>query len=370
MEKTALITGVTGQDGSYLAELLIEKGYTVFGLIRRASTYNTQRIDHLIRDHTPNRFDWERGDLSDSDSLLRVLQRVKPDEVYHLGAQSHVHVSFEIPIYTFDVIATGSLRLFEAIRTLGLDCRVYNAASSEMFGASPPPQVETTPFFPRSPYAVAKVAAFHHAVNFRDAYGMQIWNGILFNHESPGRGETFLTRKVTRAVARIAFGLEECVTLGNLDAERDWGYAKEYVEAMWMMLQSGQPDDYVIATGERHSVREFVEHAFASIGVTIAWEGSGLASRGVAGRIVPISGSRMRIRSGDVVVGVDARYFRASEVDALQGDASKAQKAFGWKPKVKFSELAELMMRADLQRTKLLLDGTTKSKEEWRSYIV
>jgi GDPmannose 4,6-dehydratase len=324
--RRALITGITGQDGSYLTELLLEKGYEVHGIIRRSSTFNTDRIDHLYRDpHDPEaRVFLHYGDLTDGTGLRRILERVQPDEVYHLGAQSHVRVSFEQPEYTADVVATGTLRLLEALRDYsranGKAVRVYNAGSSEMFGASPPPQREGTPFYPRSPYGAAKVAAYWYAVNYREAYGMYICNGILFNHESPRRGETFVTRKITRAVGRIKLGLQERVYLGNLEAKRDWGYAGDYVEAMWRMLQQEEPDDYVVATGESHSVREFCEEAFGLVGLD--WREH---------------------------VVVDPRYFRPTEVDELRGDARKAREKLGWEPRVGFRELVRMMVEHDLE---------------------
>ncbi|WP_244346331.1 GDP-mannose 4,6-dehydratase [Thermus thermophilus] len=324
--KKALITGITGQDGSYLAELLLQKGYEVHGIIRRASTFNTDRIDHLYKDpHDPEaRLFLHYGDLTDGTGLRRILEKVQPDEVYNLGAQSHVKVSFEQPEYTADVVATGTLRLLEALRDYikvsGKEVRIYQAGSSEMFGASPPPQNEKTPFYPRSPYAAAKVAAYWYAVNYREAYGLFICNGILFNHESPRRGETFVTRKITRAVGRIKMGLQKKLYLGNLEAKRDWGYAGDYVEAMWLMLQQSEPDDYVIATGESHSVREFLEEAFGYVGLD--WRR---------------------------YVEVDPRYFRPTEVDHLQGDATKARAKLGWRPKVSFKELVRMMVDHDLE---------------------
>jgi GDPmannose 4,6-dehydratase len=319
--KRALITGLTGQDGSYLAELLLAKGYEVHGIIRRSSSFNTGRIEHLYRDpHDPEAHLFSHyGDLTDPVALTRLLYKLQPDEIYHLGAQSHVRVSFDIPEYTFDVTGGGTLRLLEAIRESEVKTRFYQASSSEMFGASPPPQNESTPFHPRSPYAVAKVAAYWAAVNYREAYGMFAVNGILFNHESPRRGETFVTRKITRAVARIKAGLQDKLYMGNLDAERDWGYAPDFVEAMWMMLQADEPDDYVIATGEKHSVREALELAFAHAGL-----------------------------NPDEYVEIDSRYFRPSEVDSLLGDPSKAKERLGWEPKVRFRELIELMVDADV----------------------
>jgi len=324
--KRALITGVTGQDGSYLAEFLLDKGYEVHGIIRRASTFNTDRIDHIYRDpHEPTAHLFlHYGDLTDATGLRRVLEAVQPDEVYNLAAQSHVKVSFEQPEYTADVVATGALRLLEALRDYikvsGREVRFYQAGSSEMFGASPPPQNEKTPFYPRSPYAVSKVAAYWYAVNYREAYGMFICNGILFNHESPRRGETFVTRKITRAATRIKLGLQDKLYLGNLDARRDWGYAGDYVEAMWLMLQQDEPDDYVIATGESYSVREFLEKVFALLGMD--WR---------------------------EYVEIDPRYFRPTEVEVLLGDASKARERLGWEPKVTFKELVAMMVEHDLE---------------------
>jgi GDPmannose 4,6-dehydratase len=326
----ALITGISGQDGSYLAELLLEKGYEVHGIIRRSSSFNTDRIDHLYRDpHEEGvRLFTHYGDLADSVSLTKLLYELQPDEVYHLGSQSHVRVSFDIPEYTFDITGAGTLRLLEAIREAGVAARFYQASSSEMFGAAPPPQSEETPFHPRSPYAVAKVAAFWATVNYREAYDVFASNGILFNHESPRRGETFVTRKVTRAVARIQAGLQDKLYLGNLDAGRDWGYAPDYVEAMWRMLQADQPGDYVIATGEGHTVRGFVEAAFQHAGLD--WE---------------------------QFVEIDPRYFRPSEVDTLLGDPSKANAELGWQAKVKFDELVRIMVDADVAALEEQLAG-------------
>ena len=367
----ALITGVTGQDGGYLAEFLIRKGYKVFGLVRRSSSFNTQRIDHLIEFESPHNFEWERGDLSDSNSLLRALSKIQPDEIYHLAAQSHVGVSFEIPIYSFDSVATGSLRFFEAVKTFGHPCKVYNACSSEMYGSSLPPQNEETGFKPRSPYAIAKLASFNLAVNYREAYGMYICNGILFNHESPKRGETFVTRKITRAVSRIAFGIQSKVILGNINSRRDWGYALDFVEAMWLMLQQEKPGDYVIATGENHSVKEFAEKAFACIGVVIEWRGEGINEKGF---VLEVRESRYReslkIKRGDIVVDISQQYFRPTEVDNLLGDYSKAKQKLGWVPKTKFAELIQIMVDADLHTTEMLLHGTEKMNQQWRQNIV
>jgi GDPmannose 4,6-dehydratase len=319
--KKALITGISGQDGSYLAELLLDKGYEVHGIVRRSSSFNTDRIDHLYQDpHEKGvRLRTHYGDLADPVALTKLIYELQPEEIYHLGAQSHVRVSFDFPEYSFDVTAAGTLRLLEAIREAEVSTRFYQASSSEMFGAAPPPQSESTPFHPRSPYAVAKVAAFWAAVNYREAYGMFASNGILFNHESERRGETFVTRKITRAVARIKHGLQDKLYLGNLDAQRDWGYAPDYVEAMWLMLQTDEPNDFVIATGEMHSVREFLELAFQRAGLD--WQAH---------------------------VEIDPRYFRPSEVDALQGDPTRAKEALGWQPRVTFDALVGIMVDADL----------------------
>lgn len=370
--KTALITGITGQDGSYLTEFLLEKGYKVHGLVRRASTFNTSRIDHIIENReVDERFNWERGDLSDGNSIQRVLEKTRPDEIYHLAAQSHVKVSFENPIYTFDVVGTGSLRLFEAIKNMGLRSKVYNACSSEMFGAALPPQNEQTIFMPQSPYAVAKVASYYLAVNYRAAYGMDIYNGFLFNHESPRRGETFVTRKISRSVSRIAYGIEKKIELGNLDSKRDWGYAPEYVEAMWLMLQQDKPDDFVIATGESRTVREFVEQAFKHIGVEVQWTGTGLDEKAVVTRIISLAcNSEIKINVGDVVVTVNPEFFRPTEVNYLLGDYKKANKVLGWRPKTTFKKLVEIMIGADLQKTEMILYGTRACKQEWRNFIM
>ena len=331
--KKALITGITGQDGSYLAEVLLAKGYEIHGLIRRASTFNTDRIDHLYKDfHDPQaRVYLHYGDLSISGQLTDLLQEVRPDEIYHLGAQSHVRVSFDMPEYTGDVTGLGTIRLLEAIRKTGIKSRFYQASSSEMFGAAPPPQSETTPFQPQSPYAAAKVYAYYVVRSYRDAYQLFAANGILFNHESPRRGETFVTRKITRAAARIKLGLQEKLYLGNLEAKRDWGFAGDYVEAMWLILQQDSPDDYVIATGETHSVREFAEKVFDKLGLDY-----------------------------QKYVMIDPRYFRPTEVDVLLGDATKARKALHWLPKVSFDQLIDMMIAADLEtaeKEKTLVDA-------------
>ncbi len=368
--KKAFITGVTGQDGSYLTEFLVNKGYKVFGFIRPSSSFNTHRIDHLIECKSPSSFDWERGDLSDSDSLLRALKKIEPDEIYHLAAQTHVKESFNIPVFTFDTVATGTVRLLEVIRALGLKSKIYNASSSEMFGAALPPQDENTIFKPRSPYAVGKVAAFNMAINYRQAYGMFISNGILFNHESPRRGETFVTRKITRAVSRIAYGIQDRITLGNLNSKRDWGYSPEYVEAMWLMLQQEKADDFVIATGESHSVKEFVEKAFNYIGIIIEWKGKNFSERGLVSKIRDTVYSRhLRLKRKDVVIDIDKRFFRPTDVDYLLGNPAKAMKILGWKPKTTFNNLVKIMMKSDLKRTNMLLKGTKKYKEEWRQHI-
>ena len=344
MSKTALITGVTGQDGSYLAEFLLAKGYEVHGIKRRASSFNTERIDHIYEDpHIEHRrFVLHYGDMTDATSLIRILQQVRPDEIYNLAAQSHVAVSFEEPEYTANSDALGPLRLLEAIRILGLKdkTRFYQASTSELYGlVRETPQRETTPFYPRSPYAVAKLYAYWITVNYREAYGIYGCNGILFNHESPRRGETFVSRKITRALARIKLGREECLYLGNLNAKRDWGHAQDYVELQWLMLQQPQPDDYVIATGRQFSVRQFVELAAGELGVGIRWEGEGLEEQGVDA-------------AGKVIVRVDPRYFRPTEVETLLGDASKAHARLGWKPKITFEELVRDMVRGDLEDAK------------------
>lgn len=339
--KTALITGVTGQDGSYLAELLVEKGYRVFGLVRRSSSFNTGRIDHLIKEPFEEmQFDTIRGDMTDGSSLARILRTIKPDEIYNLAAQSHVKVSFENPEYTLDSIAMGTIRLLEAVRDIGLSPKIYQASSSEMFGSTPPPQNEKSPFMPRSPYAAAKVCSYQLCLNYREAYNRWIANGILFNHESPRRGETFVTRKITRAVARIKLGIQKKLLLGNLEAKRDWGYAPEYVDAMWRMLQKDVPDDYVIATGESHTVREFLEEAFKYAGLD--WKEH---------------------------VEIDPRLLRPTEVDYLLGDNSKAKEELKWSPKVKFKELVRIMVDADLKREKILLEGTAAHNCEWMNNV-
>jgi len=339
--KKALITGITGQDGAYLAELLLEKGYEVHGIKRRASLFNTDRIDHLYQDpHVDNRrLVLHYGDMTDSTNLIRIIQSVQPDEIYNLAAQSHVAVSFETPEYTANADAIGPLRILEAIRILGLEkkTRFYQASTSELYGlVQEVPQKETTPFYPRSPYAVAKLYAYWITVNYREAYGIYGCNGILFNHESPVRGETFVTRKITRALARIKLGLQDCLYLGNLDSLRDWGHAKDYVEMQWLMLQQPEPEDYVIATGYQHSVRDFVNAAAEELGMKISWQGTGVDETGTD-------------QAGNVIVRVDPRYFRPTEVETLLGDPTKAQQKLGWTPKISFKELVTEMVREDLK---------------------
>jgi len=340
--KRALITGITGQDGAYLAELLLDKGYEVHGIKRRASSFNTDRIDHLYQDPHERgvRLHLHYGDLTDATNLIRIIQQVQPDEIYNLAAQSHVGVSFETPEYTANSDALGALRVLEAIRILnfGSKTRFYQASTSEMFGrVQEVPQRETTPFYPRSPYGAAKVYAYWITVNYREAYGLFACNGILFNHESPVRGETFVTRKITRGLARVDVGLEECVFLGNLDSRRDWGHARDFVRAQWLMLQQDTPEDFVIATGEQHSIREFAEAAAACLDMRLEWQGQGLEERGVDAR------------SGRTVIRVDPRYFRPTEVDSLLGDASKAHRQLGWKPEIDFDSLVKEMVAEDLQ---------------------
>jgi len=338
--KKALITGITGQDGSYLAELLIDKGYEVHGIIRRASTFNTQRIDHIYQDpHEENvRLKLHYGDMTDSSNLSRLVEKINPDEIYNLAAQSHVGTSFEIPEYTTDVDAMGTLRLLDAIKEAEVECKFYQASTSELYGkVQEVPQTEETPFYPRSPYAAAKLYAYWIVKNYREAYDLFAVNGILFNHESPRRGKRFVTRKITRAVARITKGRQDKIYLGNMNAKRDWGYAKDYVKMMWMMLQHDNPEDYVIATGETHTVREFVEAAFSHVDVDIEWQGEGVEEKGVDKD------------TGRVLIEVDPKYFRPTEVDLLIGDPSKAKKELGWEPEVKFKELVQLMVQSDLE---------------------
>jgi GDPmannose 4,6-dehydratase len=350
-QKVALITGITGQDGSYLAEFLLEKGYMVHGIKRRASSLNTQRVDHIYQDpHIENaHFKLHYGDLSDTSNLIRIVQETQPDEIYNLGAQSHVAVSFESPEYTADVDAIGTLRLLEAIRILGLEkkTRFYQASTSELYGlVQEIPQKETTPFYPRSPYAAAKMYAYWITVNYREAYGMYACNGILFNHESPRRGETFVTRKITRGLANIAQGLESCIYMGNLDALRDWGHAKDYVRMQWMMLQQEVPDDFVIATGVQFSVRQFIEWSAAEIGITLKFEGNGVDETATVLTIIGDKAPALKV--GDVIVRIDPRYFRPTEVETLLGDPTKAKEKLGWVPEITVQEMCAEMVASDL----------------------
>ena len=343
--KVALITGITGQDGAYLAEFLLDKGYEVHGIKRRSSSFNTDRIDHLYQDphETGRKFILHYGDLSDSMSLVRIIQQIQPDEIYNLGAQSHVAVSFETPEYTADTVGLGALRILEAIRISGLEkkSRYYQASTSELYGeVQETPQKETTPFYPRSPYAAAKLYAYWITINYREAYGMYACNGILFNHESPVRGETFVTRKITRALARISLGLQDTVYLGNMNAKRDWGHAKDYVEMQWLMLQQDEPDDFCIATGVQFSVRDFVNFAWGHLGKTIRWEGEGMDEKGYDAE------------TGNLIVAVDKRYFRPTEVETLLGDPSKAKEKLGWKPKITLEEMVHEMMENDINIAK------------------
>ena len=346
--KKALITGITGQDGSYLAELLLSKGYEVHGIIRRASTFNTGRIEHIYVDpHTPNaRLFLHYGDLSNAEQITNIIYNIEPDEIYHLGAQSHVRVSFDMPEYTGDVSALGTTRLLEALRRSGTKTKFYQASSSEIFGTSSPPQNENTPFKPRSPYACAKLYAYWMVVNYREGYKMFACNGILFNHESPRRGETFVTRKITRAIANILAGKQKKLYLGNLEVKRDWGFAPEYVECMRLILQQDEAEDYVIGTGESYSVKEFVELAFSYAGIEIAWQSSGLDEKGI---VKEVENEVSNIKPGDVVVEIDPRYFRPTEVGYLLADASKAKKRLNWEPKVKFEQLVKIMVDADME---------------------
>ena len=350
--KVALITGITGQDGSYLAEFLLEKGYIVHGIKRRASSFNTQRVDHIYQDpHVDNaNFKLHYGDLCDTSNLVRIIQETQPDEIYNLGAQSHVAVSFESPEYTADVDAIGTLRLLEAIRILGLErkTRFYQASTSELYGlVQEIPQKETTPFYPRSPYAVAKMYAYWIVVNYRESYGMYACNGILFNHESPRRGETFVTRKITRGLANIAQGLEECLYMGNLDALRDWGHAKDYVRMQWMMLQQEQPEDFVVATGVQYSVRQFIQWSAQELGITLRFEGQGLDEVAIVDKIQ--GDNAIAIQVGQVIVKIDPRYFRPSEVETLLGDSSKAKAKLGWTPEITVQQMCAEMVATDLQ---------------------
>lgn len=342
--KKALITGITGQDGSYLAELLLEKGYEVHGIIRRSSSFNTGRIDHLYQDphiHGVKLF-LHYGDLADSSSVSRLIEKIKPDEIYNLGAQSHVRVSFDVPEYTGDVVGLGTLRILDAIKESGIKTKFYQASSSELFGlVQETPQKETTPFYPRSPYAVAKLYAYWITVNYRESYNMYACNGILFNHESPRRGETFVTKKITRGLARIMAGKDDCLYLGNLDAKRDWGYAKDYVEGMWRMLQQKAPEDFILATGETHSVREFIEECAKLLGIDLQWKGKGLKEVGIDKK------------TKKTIIRIDKKYFRPAEVDLLLGDPTKAKKKLGWKPKTTFKQLVKIMLDEDMRNEKI-----------------
>ncbi len=366
-KKKALITGVTGQDGSYLVEFLLMKNYEVHGLKRRASSFNTQRIDHVYQDpHLDERnLILHYGDLTDSTNLIRIVQQVQPDEIYNLGAQSHVAVSFESPEYTANSDALGTLRILEAVRICGLEkkTRIYQASTSELYGlVQEIPQKETTPFYPRSPYAAAKLYAYWITVNYREAYNMYACNGILFNHESERRGETFVTRKITRSLAHIAQGLDQCLYLGNMDALRDWGHAKDYVEMQWLMLQQDHPEDFVIATGIQYSVRQFVEFAAAELGITLRWEGSGIEEKGIVAALLPSplgresggegSGAEQNLKIGQTIVSVDPRYFRPTEVETLLGDPRKAQQKLGWTPQITFQEMVKDMVAHDLDQAK------------------
>jgi GDPmannose 4,6-dehydratase len=353
MKKTALITGITGQDGAYLAEFLLKKGYEVHGIKRRASLFNTDRIDHLYQDpHVQGRhLTLHYGDMTDSTNLIRIVQQVKPHEIYNLAAQSHVKVSFDSPEYTANADGLGTLRILEAIRILGLEkhTRFYQASTSELYGlVQETPQKETTPFYPRSPYAVAKLYAYWITVNYREAYGLFACNGILFNHESPMRGETFVTRKITRAVARIALGLQKCLYLGNLDSLRDWGHARDYVEMQWLMLQQEEADDYVIATGIQKSVRDFVNAAASELGISLIWKGEGIEETAVVDRVVT-DDEQIKVKPGETIVRVDPRYFRPTEVETLLGDPTKAFQKLGWKPRISLEELVSEMVRSDLE---------------------
>jgi GDPmannose 4,6-dehydratase len=352
MTRKALITGITGQDGSYLAEFLLEKGYEVHGIKRRASSFNTQRVDHIYEDpHTDNaRFKLHYGDLTDTSNLTRILSEVRPDEVYNLGAQSHVAVSFEAPEYTADVDGMGTLRLLEAIRFLGMEktTKFYQASTSELYGlVQETPQRETTPFYPRSPYAVAKLYSYWITVNYREAYGMYACNGILFNHESPRRGETFVTRKITRGMANISQGLQDCLYMGNIDALRDWGHAKDYVRMQWMMLQQDEPEDFVIATGVQYSVRQFITWSAAELGITLRFEGEGINEKAIVEKVEGDTASAVKV--GDVLMQIDPRYFRPTEVETLLGDPTKAKEKLGWTPEITTQEMCAEMVAADLK---------------------
>jgi len=356
--KVALITGVTGQDGSYLAEFLLDKGYIVHGVKRRASLFNTSRIDHIYQDYhvKDSHFKLHYGDMTDTSNLIRILQEVQPDEIYNLAAQSHVAISFESPEYTADVVATGTLRLLEAIRILGMEkkTRFYQASTSELYGlVQETPQTEDTEFYPRSPYAVAKLYAYWIVVNYREAYGMYACNGILFNHESPRRGETFVTRKITRGMANISQGLEDCLYMGNIDALRDWGHAKDYVRMQWLMLQQDKPEDFVIATGKQYSVRQFIEMSANELGINIKWSGEGIKETGSVDPSSPIlSTGQAVLKAGDIILRIDPRYFRPTEVETLLGDPRKAKEKLGWEPKITLEETCREMIAHDLDQAK------------------
>lgn len=353
--KRALITGISGQDGSYLAEFLLSKGYEVHGLIRKASTFNTHRIDHIYVDpHKENaNLFLHFGDLSDSGQITNLIHNTQPDEIYHLGAQSHVRVSFDMPEYTGEIVAMGTTRILEALRRSNNNIKFYQASSSEMFGTAKPPQSETTAFMPASPYACAKLYAYWMVENYRKGYGLFVCNGILFNHESPRRGETFVTRKITRAIADILAGKQEKLYLGNLDAKRDWGFAPEYVECQWLILQQDKPDDYVIGTGESHSVREFLEHALNYVGIEIEWQGKGVEEKAIIRSLTSTSTSTLTstLKPGNIIVEIDPNYFRPTEVDYLLADVSKAKKTLGWKPRITFEDLVKIMVDADMEST-------------------
>jgi GDPmannose 4,6-dehydratase len=376
--KKALITGITGQDGSYLAELLLSKGYEVHGLIRRASTFNTGRIDHIYTDPhmTGTKLFLHYGDLSDFGQLANLIYNLQPDEIYHLGAQSHVRVSFDMPEYTGDITALGTTRLLEAVRRSGIKTKFYQASSSEMFGSAHPPQNEKTFFCPRSPYAASKVYAYWMTVNYREGYNLFACNGILFNHESPRRGETFVTRKITKAIANIIGGRQKRLYLGNLEAKRDWGYAPEYVECQWLILQHDKPDDYVIGTGESHSVREFLEYAFNYAGIEIEWKGKGLDEKGVVRSLTSnlqplpsLNEPSADLKVGDVLIEIDPRYFRPTDVDLLLADASKAKERLGWKPRVTFNELTKIMVDSDMELIALTPPGEGKKILQEKKFI-
>ncbi len=357
MKKKALITGITGQDGSYLAEFLLAKGYEVHGIIRRASTFNTHRIDHIYKD--PNQYDVDMilhyGDLSDPGVLIELVYNIQPDEIYHLGAQSHVRVSFDMPEYTGNISGLATVRLLEAIRRSGIKTKFYQASTSELFGSAKPPQNELTKFEPQSPYAIAKLYAYWMTINYRNAYDLFACNGILFNHESPRRGETFVTRKITRGISRLFAGKHKYLTLGNLDAKRDWGFAPEYVEMMWMMLQQDEPQDYVVGTGESHTVREFIEASFNYVGIELEWKDEGVDEIGIIAGID--RNADYKLNEGDIVIKINPRYFRPTEVDFLQADISKAINKLGWKPKVNFDELVQVMLDFDMQMNGLTPPG-------------